>query len=85
VAPRPPTSPPGAHAISNVARVLEELDLSSLPSDRGDWVRTFLALALADAGNPKAVARTALEGLSNHLTQYRAVVTRYAAELNENA
>lgn len=65
--------------------VLDELDLSSLPPDRADWVRAFLALALADTGDAKAAARTALEGLSNHLTQYRAVVARYAAELNQNA
>jgi tetratricopeptide (TPR) repeat protein len=64
--------------------VLEELDLSSLPLDRADWVRAFLALALADAGNPKAAARIALEGFSNHLTQYGAVVARYAADLSQD-
>lgn len=61
--------------------VLGEIDLSSLPPDRADWVRAFLALALAGAGDPAAAARVALEALSSHLTQYRAAVARYAAEL----
>jgi hypothetical protein len=61
--------------------LLEELDLDALAPDRADWVRAFLALALAEAGDPAGAARTALEGLATHLTQYGAVVTRYAAEL----
>ena len=47
-----------------------------------DAVSAFLALALADAGEPRKALSVALMALSGHMTRYRRSLSNYAREID---
>ena len=51
------------------------------PDELDDAVAAFLALALADAGEPREALAVALTALAPHLTRYRTSLTNYAQGL----
>jgi len=78
-----------ASSLRNVGRADEGVNvlkplLTTTTGSAQDWVRSFLALCLASAGEPARATGVALEGLSAHLTSYRNPVRRYARQLYED-
>lgn len=78
-----------ASSLRNVGRADEGANvlaplLSATTGSAQDWVRSFLALCLASAGEPTKATGVALEGLSAHLTSYQEPVRRYARRLYED-
>ena len=79
-----------ASSLRNVGEVDEAVallraELERPPDGLDDAVRGFLALALADAGQPREGLRYALEALAPHLPRYQRSLGNYARLLVDPA
>lgn len=77
-----------ASSLRNVGAAAESVDLLRTEQLRGsdeydDAVSAFLALALADSGQPNQALSVALIALSGHMTRYRRSLINYARDIGE--
>lgn len=75
-----------ASSLRNIGAAEESVTLLRAEQARGsddldDALSGFLALALADAGQPQAALAEALLALSGHLKRYRRSLSNYAQEI----
>lgn len=75
-----------ASTLRNLGEAAEAVELlrherGEPPDELDDAVAAFLALALADAGQPREALSVALAALAPHLTRYRQSLANYAGAL----